>query len=440
MKIKNIVKGILIAAMLFNTTVNTASAEENTTETRPMILDIEEADQVTAPIMVERPKEPMKSVRIDWDVIPGAVAYNLIILKNPKDHISQAIATQYKLYNNGCEMNTDWMYYVRDYYWSICPVNSQGEQIGDWTEPKHMSEVTANPTAPKINAEYDKMAYAPMYPVYSWIPHLNAHSYEIQIYREDRSGTFKPLRSLHTNSNVYYEDAGYTWPGKYKWQVRSLDTDGNPNSDWSDFSEFTVTTPVKVVALGDSITHGGGVSSVPPSLTTYNWETYSEVPIKNLGLSGDTTQGMNDRFEREVLPFNPQILIIMGGVNNFRAGEDAWETIDALEKIRNKCYAYNIVPVFLTATPINEALMARVSSIETPAYNWKYEQQVLNGWVKQQKYWVDITPQLTNTNGRLKEEMTTDGLHPDMEAKKIIGELVSEYLLNTFPQLELQEK
>lgn len=439
MKIKSIVKGILMTAMLFNVTTNTVLAEEKSTEAEPVFLNIEEAAQVTAPIKMGN-SEQMKSVRIQWDLIPDAVAYNLVILRKATDNPSQAVAVHKNLYNNGCEINTDWMFYAKSYYWSICPINYQGIQIGDWTEPKPLADEDANPKAPKINVEYAKMDYSPLYPVYSWIPHLGAHSYEIQILREDNSGNYKPIRNLYPESNVFYEYAGYTWPGRYKWQVRSLDTAGLPNSDWSEPSEFEVKKPVKVAALGDSITHGGGVSSVPPSFTMYNWETYCQVPMKNLGLSGDTTQNMNHRFESEVLPFDPKLLVIMGGVNNFRAGEDAWETIDALEKIREKCNRHNIIPVFVTATPINEDLIANVPSIETPAYNWKYEQQVLNGWVKQQKYWVDITPEITNTNGRLKAEMTTDGLHPDMEGKRIIGEKISEYLLNNFPELDLLEK
>lgn len=444
MKARAIFNGVLAAMLLLSSTAWAGSDEMTGEKEENVILDIQEYQQVQAPIKVAEPVEirrtKMKSARIMWDVIPGAVSYKLAILKNPADPISQAIATQNKIYNNGCEMNTDWMYYVWDYYWTVCPMNAQGEAIGDWTEPKSMSSVEVNPTAPKPNDEYGKMDYMPLYPVYSWIPHMGAHSYEVKVMREDRSGVYQPIRNLYAESNVIYEYAGYTWPGKYKWQVRSLDAEDNPNSDWSEPSSFVITAPVKVAALGDSITHGGGVSSVPPSFTTYNWETYCKVPVKNLGISGDTTQGMNQRFETEVVPFSPQILVIMGGVNNFRAGEDAWETIDSLERIRNKCYAYNIVPVFLTATPINEDLMAKVSSIEYPASNWKYQQQVLNGWVKQQRHWVDVTPQLTNANGRLKAEMTTDGLHPDMEGKKIIGEMVSDYLINNFPQLNLLEK
>ena len=55
-------------------------------------------------------------------------------------------------------------------------------------------------------------------------------------------------------------------------------------------ADGTFTNGEAVCFFGDSITHGGGVMSVPPSYPLYNWETYSSVPIKNLGVSGNTTQ------------------------------------------------------------------------------------------------------------------------------------------------------
>lgn len=386
--------------------------------------------------------ELLKLVRISWDLIPGAVSYNLVILKNPADSPSKAVVTQKRIFNNGFELDTYRLRDAKEWYWSVCPVNYQGIEFGDYTEPKPLSEQEWNPRAPKPTTQFDDMAFSPLYPVYSWIPSNKAHSYQIQINLEDpyNKGSYKTIRTLSTGSNVYYEDGGYTWPGHYQWRVRALNDQGVPCTDWSVPSSFDIVDKAKVAALGDSITHGGGVSSVPPSYTLYNWETYCKVPIKNLGISGDTVQNMNSRFESEVLPFAPQILVIMGGVNNFRAGENAWETIDAMERIRDKCHYYHIVPVFATATPINEVLISHVPTIGTPAHNWKYEQQVLNCWIKQQQYWVDVTPPMTGTDGRLKPEMTTDGLHPDMEGKKIIGEMIGEYLLKTFPNLNLTEK
>ena len=49
-----------------------------------------------------------------------------------------------------------------------------------------------------------------------------------------------------------------------------------------------------------------------------------------------------------------------------------------------------------------------------------------------QPYAVDVATPLADETGELKESLTTDGLHPDAEAKKIIGEIIGQYLREKF--------
>ena len=53
---------------------------------------------------------------------------------------------------------------------------------------------------------------------------------------------------------------------------------------------------------------------------------------------------------------------------------------------------------------------------------------------------MDVTPAMTDAEGQLKAELTTDGLHPDQEGKRIIGEAIGDYLLKTFPEYDLLNK
>ena len=190
--------------------------------------------------------------------------------------------------------------------------------------------------------------------------------------------------------------------------------------------------PVTVAALGDSITHGGGAMTAPPSRALYCWETYTGLPVKNLGRSGDTTGNLLDRFEEDVLPFAPKYLVIMGGVNDFRSGTSADVIISNLSRIAEKCRVRDITPVFATATPISPYLMAKVEEIESAYPGWWAEQREVNDWIMKQPYAVDVATPLTDEDGELREDLTTDGLHPDAEAKKIIGERIGAYLREKF--------
>ena len=384
----------------------------------------------------------VSKVRINWLPIPGAVSYRLEIMKSDASSIENRVAVKNRIPTAGYELDATKIPEIRRCFWRVAPIGYNGNVVGEFSKLKPIDREEINPTAPRITSEFNRMEYFPLYPVYSWIPVLGSGGYDIRISRENKAtpGKYKVLRELSTDSNVFYEYGGYTWPGNYMWQVRSRDKQGKPNTEWSDPCYFKVEQTVKVATLGDSITHGGGACNTPPGYVMYSWETYSKVPIKNLGRSGDTVQDMLSRFDSDVVCFSPKILVIMGGVNNFRAGEDAWETIDAMEKILEECNYHKIIPVFATATPINAALMHRTDMVEDPVDSWKYQQQVLNQWIKQQTYHVDVTPALTDANGQLKAEFTTDGLHPDADGKRIIGEAIGDYLLKTFPEYDLLKK
>ena len=154
--------------------------------------------------------------------------------------------------------------------------------------------------------------------------------------------------------------------------------------------------------------------------------------MKNLGHSGDTTAEMLARFDRDVLPFSPRVLIIMGGVNDFRAGIYGAESVRNLAALREKCKAHGITPIFLTATPIRPAMMTARMTIQTPPSDWWAHRDYINNWVMQQEYSIDVSTVLSDEEGQLEADYTTDGLHPDLAGKKYIGERVDAYLREHF--------
>lgn len=57
---------------------------------------------------------------------------------------------------------------------------------------------------------------------------------------------------------------------------------------------------------------------------------------------------MAERFEADVLPFRLRYLLIMGGTNSLRGGEDPEEVIGDLRYIGDKCRENGIKPIYLT--------------------------------------------------------------------------------------------
>ena len=282
-------------------------------------------------------------------------------------------------------------------------------------------------TPPTLTAEFQQMDFPQLYPTYSWLPIPRTEFYMIQVVKIGQTQD-KIVRELF-NTEAFdrmTDSRPFTEPGEYYWQVRVVDKNHKPLSDWSDKKYFTVTAPVKFAILGDSISHGGA-NYIPAGQLSCQWETYSDVPIKNLARSGDTTQQMLDRFDNDVLPFKPQVLLIMGGVNDIRMGKSADEVIKNLEALRDKCLAHEITPVFCTLTSMNPEIMQKIGIPITDG-DWRQERERVNLWIRTTPYFIDVAAPLTDEFGYLRAEFTPDGLHPALRGKKIIGEMVADYL------------
>jgi len=377
----------------------------------------------------------MAKARITWPDIPRAVYYRVAIMETAADDPQKALKVYRWIHAPGLEFPTAWLGdKAAAVYWTVAGFDSDGAPVSGWQKPLPLSAAEQRPMAPLPLDEYDRMEYLPVYPVYAWLAVPGAGSYEVEVWRRQPDGGSERVRHYYSYETILYEETPFNRAGTYEWRVRALDDGGRRYSDWSAPRKMPVTSPVAVAALGDSITHGGGASTTTPCRRIYNWETYCPVPIKNIGMSGDSPEAMDERFDRDVLPFAPQVLVIMGGVNDFRVGVSADVSIYYLARIAEKCAQNDIAPVFVTAAPIHPELMARVEEIEPVAGNWQAELGRLNDWILGQPHVVDITGPLTDEEGRLKRELTTDGLHPDDLAKKYIGEAVGAYLTAHFPE------
>lgn len=353
-------------------------------------------------------------MRLSWKLVPGAVKYKVTV-------DNEVFTT----YINGIELEVDSPSKV----FHVAALDFGNRVVkGDID----VTQVETNPTAPKPTTEFEKMDYGPLYPVYSWIPTYGADYYQIQLFKNgELVREYEAYRSGVDDAYDYYDEYPVNEGGDYYWRVRAMSNHGFAMTEWSEQSDrvsFKVTSPNKVCALGDSITHGGGAVSVPPSMTIYNWETYCDIPVKNLGKSGDTTDVIVERFEGDVLPFEPRVLVIMAGVNDYRGTIFGWHSVTNYKTLVEKCNAYGITPVFITPTPVNPRLIKNSKFIELPPYDWQTHYQFLCDWIRKQPHYIDVTEAFEDDAGELRANLTTDGLHPDEEGKMIIGRAVNDWL------------
>ena len=353
-------------------------------------------------------------LRLYWDIVPNAVKYEIFISGNT-----------FYAYTNGIEIPVDNV----NAKFQVNAISLEGTTIENKLP---IVAIDTNPTAPQTTTEFNKMNYPPIYPVYSWIPTSGADHYEIELIKDGKIIRRYFTQSQGQDDNFdFYDKVPVLDEGEYFWRVRALNQDNQPLTRWSEknpSNSFEVKHKIRFCALGDSITHGGGSISVPPSTVMYNWETYCAIPIKNLGRSGDTTAEILARFDNDVLPFRPEVLFIMAGVNDYRANILGWESVENLEAIRDKCEHNGIKPVFLTPTPINPAQIQKINFVDPPPQDWQEHQKFICDWIRDQEFFIDVNEKLTDDEGNLIDALSVDGLHPDAEGKRIIGEAVAAWL------------
>jgi hypothetical protein len=168
----------------------------------------------------------LDKVSIVWAVVPDAVQYQLVILSGPQKTPDTIVTTRSAIYTNGYELDLSILgAAAQGYYWTVCGLDLDGNPIGSFTTPLPLRDAVWGTQAPLTTTEFDQMDYVPLYPVYSWIPYRRAASYEVEIWKKASGphGRDQRIRHLYTGGDCLYDDAGYTDPGSYWWQVRALD-------------------------------------------------------------------------------------------------------------------------------------------------------------------------------------------------------------------------
>ncbi len=201
---------------------------------------------------------------------------------------------------------------------------------------------------------------------------------------------------------------------------------------------------VNILVFGASITwgawdiEGGWVQRLRKFLDKKNTEGKSDLMVYNLGVSGDTSKWILERFENEIkgrLGEDKTIIIISAGINDsvwvnktkkLRVKtEDFEKNINKLIEIARK---YSSKILFVGLTPCDEK---KVDPIPW-APGWSYKNELIKKFdyktkevCKQQKIeFIDVYDKLRDS-----KEVLQDGVHPNSKGHEIIFENVKEFLI-----------
>ncbi len=382
-----------------------------------------------------------------WHTVPDAVCYEVEILSSPpqieggiEPSKKNQLMITHSIFTNGYQVDLRPFKDEKEIYWRVRALNLHLKPVGEFSRAERIfiDENKPLPNCPLIN-NFDKEEnfQQPVYPVYDWIPLNKADKYEIELSDHPPAVEFDTepdpeslWRQIATDSSSRYDEYGRPYAGIYYWRVRALDEKNNPVGTWSHSGKFTMpdyTGGVDVAIFGDSISHGGGAVSYSPASLEYSYANYLDFPAVNISRSGDTSKTTAERFEKDVLPLKPKNLIILTGSNSLRSTLfTADDIISDLSKIERLCRRNNIRPIFLTLMPINPKGIFYVFHTPTDP-NWKDKLKRVNRFIREQQYYIDIEPYFYDIYGDLSEDLSTDGLHPDIRGKMIIGEEINKH-------------
>lgn len=186
------------------------------------------------------------------------------------------------------------------------------------------------------------------------------------------------------------------------------------------YNKALKTRRVEAVLLGNSITDGW--ASKHP-------EFFAENNFVGRGISGQVTAQMLSRFQADVVALNPKMVIIMAGTNDIAQNNGYIEHEHILQNIQSMCELakYNkIKPVLCSCLPA-AAFYWRKNL--TPAEDIKRLNEMIEAYAKSNKIkYIDYYSALVDEQGGLPKKYAKDGVHPNLEAYKIMEAILLESL------------
>lgn len=392
------------------------------------------SEEVRAAQVIKEEKGPYGC--LTWPQNLNAVRSEVEIFKEiPKDlradaPIANAIYRNTQVYTNSLMLDMRQLQAEKPLFYRVRAYDLDGHPIGPYSQPADVESALfkTERNAPIPHDSYGKgNGSVLLYPVYAYTGNPNAASYEIEVtskYPENLHG-FSPsvhrIYAAKTELTDLYDDAPRT--GTYYWRVRGMDSAGKPVGEWSLPQE--IKNPVKhwkVAVYGDSISHGGGHLSFGPADLAYSYESYLDFPSINLSQSGDTSEAMVMRFEKDVLPFSPEYLLILGGTNSLRAGVPAADVISDLKEIQRKCREHGITPILMTLPPINPENIQK--AFNEPTYEgWKASFDEVNAFIRGEVH-IDTAAPFEEME-ELPTWLALDGIHGDWNMKRMMAEVIN---------------
>jgi len=180
---------------------------------------------------------------------------------------------------------------------------------------------------------------------------------------------------------------------------------------------------VRVVFMGDSITD----SWQNPKFGGF----FPGKPYVDRGISGQTTPQMLIRFRPDVIALQPKAVVILAGTNDL-AGNTGPMTLESIEDnlvaMADLAKANSIRVVFASILPVSDYEQRDGKPIIRTTQRPPEKIKALNEWMKtyaanNKLTYLDYYSAMVDDKGFLKDELSEDGLHPNVKGYEVMAPL-----------------
>ncbi len=173
----------------------------------------------------------------------------------------------------------------------------------------------------------------------------------------------------------------------------------------------------RVVFLGDSITDGWKLD-----------QYFTGNPYYNRGISGQITGQMLGRAKPDVVDLKASAMVLLGGTNDLARGVSDAAIRSNLEAIGLLAEAAGVYPIMASILPVNDYREASNPRFRRTTLRDPTRIIELNRWLEatcDAKGWayLDYFSAMTDAEGRLRDDLSDDGLHPNAEGYKVMAPL-----------------
>jgi lysophospholipase L1-like esterase len=203
-------------------------------------------------------------------------------------------------------------------------------------------------------------------------------------------------------------------------------------NDWPNLARYdndnkSVAPPAKneqrVVFMGDSITDSWDNPA--------NGGFFPGKPYVNRGISGQTTPQMLIRFRRDVIELKPRVVVILAGTNDL-AGNTGPTTLEAiqdnLKSMAELATAHRIRVVLASVMPVSDYEIRDGKQLVQTVRRPPDKILALNKWMQEfaranHHTYLDYFSAMVDDKGFLKDELSNDGLHPNVDGYAVMAPL-----------------